>query len=603
MNTKRVTSHFWVFLALGSALLLAGCQIPLGDEASSDSCAVGVESDDDNEEGRDSRRAPGNCSGNTGGNTGASSDYQIFAVNDLGMHCVDEDFSVFSVLPPFNNQQAQVLNKAGRPILMSPASVEVRYSAVADASGSINSTSIGKTNFWDHVQALFGVSLEPDVGLTGAKMPSQTNGPQPFADYDAQHKRFVATGIPITPWDDFGQQNHYPMFRIEAVDKATGQVLTSVDSVVPVSEEMRCADCHHTGSRAADSVTAARYGDVQWSAATAPAVQYKENILILHDAKHGTRLMDNRPVLCAQCHYSPALDLGGVGPQGRQTSVPFLSYAIHKRHGETLAGNIPDGTNPAIISDAGKDGCYNCHPGPSTQCFRGAMASAGVACQDCHGGMLSVGGAYPLKSGRIRMPWQDLPKCQSCHTGDVLNHAGTGMVGRLAYDPNDKAATPLLASNKRFAEDDNGLYRFSAGHGGMDCTSCHGSPHAIWPNADANANDNVAARQIQGYTGTITECSSCHTAGSLPLTLNGPHGMHNVGDSRWVEDHGHFYERDPASCQSCHGANLEGSRLSRTAVDRTLRADDDGNRTIWLAKGTEVSCTLCHGRPGPGFGD
>jgi hypothetical protein len=28
--------------------------------------------------------------------------YQVFAFNDLGMHCYDGDFSVFSLLPPFN---------------------------------------------------------------------------------------------------------------------------------------------------------------------------------------------------------------------------------------------------------------------------------------------------------------------------------------------------------------------------------------------------------------------------------------------------------------------------------------------------------------------
>lgn len=265
----------------------------------------------------------------------------------------------------------------------------------------------------------------------------------------------------------------------------------------------------------------------------------------------------------------------------------------------TVDGNLPSGNVAAIIRESGKTTCYNCHPGEQTQCFRGAMASAGMICQDCHGGMLAVGGQYPLKNGNIRMPWKDLPKCQSCHTGDVLNHQGSSMVRRVAYDPNDQAATPLLADNKRFAESDTDLYRFSGGHGGMDCTSCHGSPHAIWPNADPNANDNVAAKQIQGYAGTITECSSCHTPASLPLTLAGPHGMHNINDARWNEDHGDFYERNPAACQSCHGVNLEGTRLSRTATERNYRKDDDGNATLYLAKGTSVSCTLCHDRPSP----
>jgi len=560
-------------------------------------CVVRVESADDEDE-MAIDPPPVGCGNND--NSGASGEHQIFAVNDLGMHCMDDDFSVFSILPPFNNLHAQVVNKAGKPILMNPDNVEVRYTAIADPSGSINSTSIGKTNFWDHVQDLFGISPEPDVGLTGNRMPSEISGPQVFTHYDIESQRYVADGIPITPRDDFGQENFFPLFRIEAIDKSSGEVLASVDSVVPVSEEMACADCHHSGGEAADDLTAARYGDVLWSNESTPAIQYRENILLLHDAKHRTSLMNNQPVLCAQCHYSPALDLAGAGPQGIQNNVPFLSYAIHKRHGETLAGNIPTGNIPAIISDAGTDSCFSCHPGKQTQCFRGAMASAGLNCQNCHGGLLAVGGQYPLKNGSIRMPWLDMPKCQSCHVGDALNHQGNSIVTRLAYDPDDKAATPILADNKRFAEPDTGLYRFSTGHGGMDCTSCHGSPHAIWPNADANANDNIAAMQIQGHAGTITECNSCHTPGSLPLTLAGPHGMHNVNDPRWGEDHGDLYEDNPASCQSCHGINLEGTRLSRTTVDRTYQTDDDdddGNNSIWLAKGTKVSCTLCHERP------
>ena len=572
------------------------------NNASNVACVIKARSEEDDEDEHEFEYALNDCDDDDSDNIADANirgTYQIFSVNDLGMHCMDEDYSVFSVLPPFNTLHAQVIKKGRKPVLMTPASIDVRYRAISDASGSINSTSIGKTNFWQHVDTLFGVSLAPDVGLTGNKMPSEVNGPQAFNGFDQHAHRYLATGIPISPWDDYSQHNSYPLFRVEAFDKTSGQLLTSVDAVVPVSEEMACSDCHHSGGVAADEATSVRYGGVQWSAATKASVQYKENILRLHDVKHDTALFNNQPVLCAECHYSPALDLAGNGPQGLQTSTSFLSYAIHKRHGETVYGSLPSSDTDAIIRESGKTTCYNCHPGKQTQCFRGAMANANLICQDCHGGMLAVGGQYPLKDGRIRQPWKDLPKCQSCHTGDEINHQGGSSVLRLAYDPSDLAATPLLANNKRFAEPDDGFYRLSTGHGGMDCTSCHGSPHAIWPNADPNANDNVAAMQIQGYAGTITECNSCHTIGSLPLALSGPHGMHNVDDPRWTDEHEDFYERDPDSCRSCHGVNLEGTRLSRTATDRTYQLDDDdhNSETIFLYKGTEVSCTLCHERP------
>jgi hypothetical protein len=69
----------------------------------------------------------------------------------------------------------------------------------------------------------------------------------------------------------------------------------------------------------------------------------------------------------------------------------------------------------------------------------------------------------------------------------------------------------------RFAEEDGKLYRDSVGHGGMACEACHGSTHAEWPVANGKANDNVAAKQLQGHAGPIIECNTCHADG-LALT-------------------------------------------------------------------------------------
>jgi hypothetical protein len=158
----------------------------------------------------------------------------------------------------------------------------------------------------------------------------------------------------------------------------------------------------------------------------------------------------------------------------------------------------------------------------------------------------------------------------------------------------------VVPTNTRFAENPDTLYRNSKGHGGVFCEGCHGSPHAIWPNQNPLANDNVAAKQLQGHSGPIAECSTCHQAGSLGLTLNGPHGLHPVNDPFWNKEHKELFEHNRARCQTCHGVNLEGTVLSKTAADRTLRAKEeqpDGTKIIFLAKGTQVSCTLCHKLP------
>ena len=274
---------------------------------------------------------------------------------------------------------------------------------------------------------------------------------------------------------------------------------------------------------------------------------------------------------------------------------------MHEYHGNVIDQN----GDPAFPPGAGVDGtCYRCHPGAVTQCQRGAMKTGGMECLHCHGDMIAVGGENPLSStGTSRRPWLDLPRCQSCHTGDALDHlsvagmelAADGIRLTQAYLTGDDAATPIEADNQRFAEETDTLYRFSRGHGNIHCEGCHGSTHAIWPNADPTANDNVAAGQIQGHQGTIIECSACHAPGSLRLTTNGPHGMHNVDDSDWADGgHEDFYERDEDGCKACHGIALAGTVLARVAADRSFRVED---HTVTYEKGDQVRCNRCHEMP------
>ena len=95
------------------------------------------------------------------------------------MHCVDADFSVFSILPPYNVVNAQVVRTdgTGKPSLLSDASVVLRYSAIADSNGSINSRSQDKTNFWRYVAHTYGANLAPRQGLKGLYMPAEATAP------------------------------------------------------------------------------------------------------------------------------------------------------------------------------------------------------------------------------------------------------------------------------------------------------------------------------------------------------------------------------------------------------------------------------------------
>jgi hypothetical protein len=133
--------------------------------------------------------------------------------------------------------------------------------------------------------------------------------------------------------------------------------------------------------------------------------------------------------------------------------------------------------------DHGTNDCYLCHPGQTTQCLRDVMYQKGLTCIACHGNTAAV-------ANEARNPWVDLPRC-----GDAHCHGS------------------------KYAEETGKLYRNSKGHGGIYCEACHGSPHAILPTTQRN--DNMQNVALQGYPGTLKDCTVCHgTAPSAP----GPHG-------------------------------------------------------------------------------
>ena len=483
---------------------------------------------------------------------------------------------------------------------------------------------------------------------------------------------FEAAGIPIAAFDDAGRENPYPLYRVQAHD-AGGSTLASIDTVVPISGEANCQGCHgspldggngsatHTLATVATTLDDPKLDEVPLEVSKEYAADI--NILRLHDKKHGTTLEASSPVVCQTCHYTPALDLAQVGPRGPQNDVSAgnpsngrdqvvnksMSNVMHGHHASVKdqSGNILFPAMPAPVDAAGnlrdpiladellQQTCYQCHPGRRTDCLRGAMASGGMLCQDCHGDMQQVGddfsrnvsatnvGAFELHSDYYtnpdtpRVPWANEPGCGSCHTGDAMDNMRNvaGTIGapddtiRLmqAWRLGDAKATPIVPSNKRFAENTvaaNGnpmLYRVSTGHEGVLCEACHGATHGVWPNANPNANDNVAAIQLQGHTGTISECSACHT-GDLGSNLKGPHGMHPIGTAgiQFAQSkHKELSKNNPDSCRACHGKNGEGTVLSAMFIDRQLECKEptsfcpDGKQQLF-PKGHQVSCVDCH---------
>ena len=517
---------------------------------------------------------------------------RVIAWNDLGMHCIDPDFSIFSILPPYNTINSQLM--IGGQLVTAVGPYSVTYEAVADANGSINSTSVGKTNFWQYAQALYGAVLAPDVGLTGNAMPGLANVPQPM-HFDGNRDWFQGEGIPITPIDDAHVKNPYPLMRI-VVRNTSGAVVASTVTVAPNSAELECSRCHASGA----SPDARPEGG--WVFDPEPVRDDHFNILKLHDRHLGEAAYDGAllasgygsaglfagavagtPVLCAACHGTNALPgtgLAGVAP---------MTEAMHGLH-----ANVRDETGTPLDDNPTRTSCYLCHPGTVTQCLRGAMGKAigpdgdfSMHCQSCHGAMADVG-----EVGRVG--WFDQPTCDNCHTGTAtLNNGAIRFTDVYDINGNEHVAvSDVFATDADTPIPGFSLYRFSTGHGELQCSACHGSPHAIQPTNFAN--DNLQFEQLQGHAGTLSECSVCHTGLEDDQLLGGPHSMHPA-TAAWANGkHGDFADNDLQSCRACHGTNDRGTVLS-LAQDHRSYTNQFGTQVY--ARGNVVGCYDCHNGP------
>src|SRR5579859_2655411 len=122
-----------------------------------------------------------------------TSGYALVAWSELGMHCIDgKDYSIFSVLPPYNTIHAQLIKTSEPPTLVT-SGVTITYQSTADTKGSVNSSSASKTNFWSYVTTLFLANVPPETGLTGNRTQSTT--PQPMT-YNPTEGYWEAVGIP-----------------------------------------------------------------------------------------------------------------------------------------------------------------------------------------------------------------------------------------------------------------------------------------------------------------------------------------------------------------------------------------------------------------------
>ena len=353
----------------------------------------------------------------------------VLSWNDLGMHCMNQNHLNLSVLPPFNNLYAQVIQRgdATRLPQVLTNGVSVEYSVPG------NTYSVGKTDFWTYAPALFGVTLPPNVGLTGKGLTGSL---------DLSGTAFFARGIPVTPWPDNDLVNEHPFQQALVIARdGGGAELARSTPVIPVSTEIRCVS---SGCHASESA-----------------------ILNGHPREAGFD-PNVRPILCGKCHATPALGTTGIAEAG------YFSFRIHDQH-KFLDQQM-----------SGTAACYMCHPGNQSQCLRGAMSMLhGQQCQNCHGNMANV--SRTIENGRV--PWVQEPRCADCHTSAYAENANTlfrnsfGHGGVMCEGCHNSTHADVPARDP----EDNANSIALQGYAGSlrDCRVCHGvlptgaGPHGL----------------------------------------------------------------------------------------------------------------------------
>ena len=398
-----------------------------------------------------------------------STEYTVFAWNDLGMHCLNPTFDTAVILPPYNTIWAQVI-KRGNPPQIVTQGLSVEYRIVNNTS-SYNKSTFGQ--FWDNMQELFGVSLPVNTGLN-LKHPDIHNGLSGQMYMETDH--FEAVGVPLTPVDDSNIWNPYQVVEVTVKDSA-GQVVAQTRAMAPVSSEMNCAKCH-----GADTFN---------------------DILKKHDSRSGTNLVNQKPVLCASCHGDPALGATSSGQAG------YLSEKVHGFHSQV--------TDPPA--------CYDCHPGQITKCSRSlSHTTSDGNCTTCHGNLAQVSAS--ITNGRV--PWASEPRCVTCHggvvqvdTGNILYRNSTGHGG--VYCASCHSSPHAMVPSSEPADNYQAIQYQGKAVPIADCAACHQSNKG----GGDNGGESITSEYLQTHGGSnprrANGCFICHTSINTADTTQWPH--------------------------------------------------------------------------------
>ena len=341
--------------------------------------------------------------------------------------------------------------------------------------------------------------------MPGHDAPFAANAPQDFTTYLSDARWFTARNVPVTDIDDSGRVNPYPMMRVAAIDKTSGQTLATTDAVVSVGTDFHCRECHAKGKIAAND-------KLDWSA-------YQQ-------AYHSTTEYGAscNPATTSTCNYTAPVFSDAVDRNGQpSTQIADQEYAAIRNMNALhdfydipglIARMEPLLQNGLVLLDS-PTSCTGCHQ---------SLLQAEIAAQDVNNGRGEKFGDedfWPRESPTMHRFHAEL-QLDPSDPSKILR----GSDGRpLRWDPskgaNPNTLFPTVDSNGNALAQELSCLRCHAGQrdplyrdrmytAGITCYDCHGDMLAVGMayNKPKPGPEGFATR-LDWYE--QPDCGSCHT--------------------------------------------------------------------------------------------
>ncbi len=189
-----------------------------------------------------------------------------------------------------------------------------------------------------------------------------------------------------------------------------------------------------------------------------------------------------------------------------------------------------------------------------------------MQCQSCHGDMSDGRRRRPHRLARASRPARTATPAPRSATAARSATPRRSTTAERARQPADDT----FATNPDTPAAGFSLYRFSIGHGGLQCEACHGSTHAEFP---------VVARQRQRPERSTSRGTPGCSPSAPPATARrrARPAAARTACTRSARA-GSTTTKTAAkvtqeSCRACHGTDYRGTVLSRSQGDRTLTTD------------------------------